>query len=184
MQRHAAIAATALACLTLTACDDDDPTDPGPALPIIWTFDAGLDGWTPGSAGTATGGGSVETEGGEVVLLGWGDPGEPNAWITRTVALPAAAYTIRVHATADCFLVEGGGDTALRIRLTAGNTTTTLLDWTSISEDTYDTRSADLEQYAGQTVTLRVEMDDEATQEEGPDRFETLCIDEISIIGD
>ena len=181
----AAVRAAVVGPLLLGACSDD-PTnpDPGDTLPIVWSFDSGLEGWLPGAAATAANGGGVTIEGGEVILTGWGGPGEPDAWIARTVDLPPDAYTIRVRATADCVTQEGGGDSSLRIRLAAGGTTATLQDWTTIPEDAYATQSADLDEYAGESVTLRLEMDDEGGQEDGPDEFETLCIDEVQIIGD
>ena len=174
-----------VAVLTASACgDDSNPPTGGEELPITWNFDAGLEGWTAGAAAAGDHGGSVTAGAGSVVLRGWGSPGEPDAWITQSLTLPAAAYTIRVRAISDCAEAEAENDTYMRILLTASGSTTVLSDWQTIHEDAYQTQSADLDSFAGQAVTLRIEMDDEGGQEDDLASGETLCIDQVQITGD
>jgi hypothetical protein len=171
--------------LSAAGCgDDSNPPTAGDDLPITWDFDAGLDGWGTGAAAAAGHGGAVTATAGTVVLRGWGAPGEPDAWITQSLTLPAAAYTIRVRAISDCAEAEAENDTYMRILLTASGSTTVLLDWRTIDEDTYQSESADLDAFAGQMVTLRIEMDDEGGQEDDLASGEMLCIDQIQITGD
>lgn len=177
------VLAATLAVLMATGCGDDSPTG-GDDLPITWNFDAGLEGWSTEAAAAAGHGGSVSSSAGTVVLRGWGAPGDPDAWITQSLTLPAAAYTIRVRAISDCAEAEADNDTYMRILLIASGSTTVLSDWQTIDEEAYQTQSADLDQFAGETVTLRIEMDDEGGQEDDLASGEMLCIDQVQITGD
>ena len=177
------VVATAL--IFATGCgDDSDPPTGGNDLPITWNFDAGLEGWSSGAAAAAGHGGSVSSSAGNVVMRAWGAPGEPDAWITQSLTLPSAAYTIRVRAVSDCAEADPENDTYMRILLTASGSTTVLSDWQTINENAYQTQSADLDAFAGETVTLRIEMDDEGGQEDDLASGEMLCIDQIQITGD
>ena len=179
------VLAATLAVLIATGCgDDSDPPTGGDDLPISWDFDAGLEGWNGGAAAAAGHGGSVSSSSGSVVLRGWGAPGEPDAWISQSVTLPAAAYRISARVISDCLEADEDNDTYMRILLTASGSTTVLFGWQTIHENVYQTASGDLESFAGQTVTLRLEMDDEGGQEDDLASGELLCIDQVQITGD
>lgn len=186
MPKHVPYTATmaAIVLIAATGCGDDSSGPTNDTLPITWNFDGGLEGWTGGSATAAGQGGAVSTSNGTVTLQGWGAPGQPDAWISRSVALPDLAYSIRVLAISDCAAAEDENDTSMRILLVDGGDTAVLGEWQTVSEQGYDLRSADLYEFAGQTVTLRIEMDDEGEQEDDLANGELLCIDQIQIIAD
>src|SRR5690606_30563527 len=80
----------------LLACGDDDPAGPGNGggFPMEWSFAGGLEGWQAGTRTTGEGGGSVGVMNGMAVLNGFGEPGDPDAWISRTIQLPAEPMSL------------------------------------------------------------------------------------------
>lgn len=176
--------------LFTVACSDDDPAGPSNDLLFRWTFGSDLEGWSEDSDDSG-GWGSVsmsnadsqndapDDEDGSVKLDGVGDPGEPNAWIHRSVALPADAATMSYFAAGHD---RNGGDANLRVRLVDGSGAShTLADWEEFTGtaagQTWESRSVSIAAYAGQTVTLFFEQDDN-----GPGSHEQIYLDEIKIL--
>ncbi|HSE28888.1 MAG TPA: choice-of-anchor J domain-containing protein [Gemmatimonadales bacterium] len=157
--------AFALAAGVAGACDDDDGTGPGGGVvEMEWTFDADLEGWESGVDGAGGWGTVVQLDdnGGVVKLDGVGDPGEPNAWIFQEITLSSTATTLRFRTSAHN---KAGADAALRVRVEAGGASTTLLDWEVLAgaegQYLWAERSVSVAAYAGQTVTLYFEQDDD-----------------------
>jgi len=181
--RTGALAFFVLALL-LAGCATPPPgTPPHPLL--SWTFDADLDGWETGVAtgeawGTAEWNswcGSDRDEG-CVKLDGTGDPGNPNAWIYRTLKLPPGATTLRALTTAHD---RKGADSLYRVRLVDGSAVEhVLIDWStsSSSENAYHwfPIEAEIAAFAGKTGTLYFEGADN-----GPGSNEQRYYDDIAI---
>lgn len=153
---------------------------------LFWAFDENLEGWEPGATDDDEGWGSAEWRSwcgsdrprGCVKLDGTGGPGQPNAWISRTIELPAGATTLRALTTAHN---RAGADSLYRVRLVDANGVDhVLIDWatSSGSEDQY--RWFDIEAsiaaFAGTTVTLFFEGADN-----GPGTHEQRYYDDIRI---
>jgi hypothetical protein len=90
------------------------------------------------------------------------DPG-PNAWGYRSIALPSGAKTLRYSRSAHD---RGSGTTFNRVRLVdSGSVSHTLQDWEMMStgSDGYDwvVADVDISAYAGQTVTIYLELNDD-----------------------
>lgn len=174
-----ALAAAAL----LSACGAPQTPASGEPL-LLWTFDTDLEDWQPGT--TDDGWGSAEwrswcgseLERGCVKLDGVGGPGSPNAWIYRTLTLPAEATTLRFDTSAHN---RAGADSLYRVRLVDANAAEHVLTpWSesSGSEDTYHwfTLEASIAAFAGTTVTLYFEGADN-----GPGSHEQRYYDDIGI---
>jgi hypothetical protein len=178
-----------LLCIAV-GCNGDDPAGPGNTELFRWSFGSDLEGWQTG-ADDAGGWGDVtvvnadrqddppDEEKGSVKLDGTGDPGEPNAWIHRGIALPAHARTLAYWAAGHN---RNGGDAALRVRLVdGGGTSHTLADWEEFTGSEgvhhWESRSVSIAAYAGQTVTLYFEQDDN-----GPGSHEQIYLDDIRIL--
>lgn len=164
----------------------DDPVEESEVLtlPTEWTFDTGTEGWdlTASSNGSAV----YDPAEGRIVLSGYGVPGEANASISRVVNLPAVGEDvilwIDVFVAADC-LDNGDNDTFLRITAASSEEGTVIIrDWTRIHENIH-AEGGSLEAFAGETVTITIEQDDEGDQQ-SPDDPESACIDRISIFDD
>jgi hypothetical protein len=177
-----------LACaLALVATGCSAPPASGTTIPLaFWTFENDLEGWQPGTTTSDEAWGSAEwrsycgsdRDDGCVKLDGTGDAGGPNAWIERTIALPAGATTLRALTTAHN---RSGADSFYRVRLVdAGGTEHVLVDWatSSGSEDAYDwfAIEASIAAFAGTTVTLFFEGADD-----GPGTHEQRYYDDIGI---
>jgi hypothetical protein len=141
------------------------PVDARPAdaafVGMRFTFDTDLEGWRAASgarmydravldAATGHPGGCVLLDGSDL-----GNPdAEPNAWISRVIAVPREAKTLRFDTRA----VNNG---SLRVRLVeASSQSHTLLDYEVVSGPTWVARSTSLTPYAGKTVTLWFEQND------------------------
>lgn len=193
---HRFLLAGAAALALSTACSDGDgPGGPAPD-PVLfrWTFGDDLEGWTEGTTPSANSWGSValsnadalddpaESDDGSVKLDGTGDPGLPNAWIYHTgLDLPADAGTLAYWAAGHD---RDGGDAALRVVVVdEGGTAHTLADWEEFSGSegvhNWEQRMVSLAAYAGQTVTLFFEQDDN-----GPGTHEQIYLDEIRVLRD
>ena len=182
----------ALALVLAAACGDDDPSAPSNDEVIFrWTFPDDLDGWNPGTdgaGGTAVHSGAdalaspTASEEGSVKLDGVGDPGDPNAWIFRTdVVLPADATTLAWWAAGHN---QDGANANLRVRLVDESATEhTLADWEEFSGSAgtrnWEERTVSVAAFAGQTVALYFEQDDN-----GPGAHEQIYLDEIRILRD
>jgi hypothetical protein len=176
--------------LAAGACGGNDATGPVNDVLLRWTFGSDLEGWS--DATTSSGGwGTVDLsnndsqndapddEDGSVKLDGVGGPGEPNAWIFRSVVLPANAATLSWWAAGHD---RDGGDAELRVRLVDGNGAShTLADWEEFTGSAgthhWELRSAAIAAYAGQTVTLYFEQNDN-----GPGSHEQIYLDEIKVL--
>jgi hypothetical protein len=173
------LAATGL----LVACGaPPTPTSGGPLQ--LWTFDADLEDWLTGT--TDDGWGTADwrswcgsdRERGCVILDGVGGAGSPNAWIYRTLTLPAGATTLRFDTSAHN---RNGADSLYRVRLIDADAAEhVLIPWSESagSEDTYAwfTVEASIAAFAGTTVTLYLEGADN-----GPGIHEQRYYDDIGI---
>lgn len=157
-----------------------------PVRPLVWTFDDDLEGWQARTTVSTEAWGSAQWRefcgsdraDGCVKLDGTGDAGGPNAWIERTVDLPAAATTLRALTTSHN---RAGADSWYRVRLVdAGGTEHVLVDWASSSSSAeayaWFTIEASIAAFAGTTVTLFFEGADD-----GPGSNEQRYYDDISI---
>lgn len=180
------------AALALLACGSETmsgPPDPL-ELPMRWTFGGELDGWTLHQRATGAGGGqaSHDASGARVVLAGYDAPGAADAWMSRKVILPkdvAGELWIDIEGIADCLLSQGH-DSHARITVTTSDGSTSIVeDWRRVNQ--FDTPTViaggSLQQFAGQTVTITIEQDDEGEQE-APDEPESVCVSSIEIFAD
>lgn len=185
--------ASGCALVMATACGDDDgPSDPG-VDPVVyrWVFGDDLEGWEDGTAEVGSWGtvsisnndalpNATDEEDGSVRLDGVGDPGVPNAWIVRTgLSLPADAETLAWWAAGHD---RDGGNATLRVRLVDGAGVSHMIrDWDEFtgSEGTHhwEERTASIAAWAGQTVALWFEQDDN-----GPGSHEQIYLDEIRVL--
>lgn len=174
---------TALVALSVAACGGDDPVGPRDegGFPMEWSFDAGLEGWQAGTRTTGEGGGTVSAINGMAVLSGFGEPGDPDAWISRTTQLPVEPMSLAFDAMSGC----GGrddGDSFLYVTVTSP-------DWLGeplladglIPPGQVTPFLLGLNPYAGMEVTITFQQDDEGGQEDGMDEAESICIDDIVI---
>ena len=172
------------------ACSSTEPAGPEPiTLPIEWRFSDGLGGWTTHARTTGDGNGTATHDAGAglVVLRGQGAPGVADAWLRRQVALPDTDdyLWIDVEVTADC-VTGGDNDTAGRITVTgADGTVTDITDWERVTDYALPGRllGGSLQDFAGETVTITIEQDDEGEQEDDGDD-EALCVAGVEIFLD
>lgn len=174
----------------LPACGSSESDDP--AILLRWTFGDDLEGWSEGSDQSGLGSGFVSTsnadahedapdaEDGSVKLDGTGNPGVPNSWIFRQIAIPAEASTLAWWAAGHD---RDGGNAHLRVRVESAGSSTTLMNWAEYTgrEGVHEWRetTVDIGSFAGETVTLFFEQDDN-----GPGSHEQIYIDDIRIIQD
>lgn len=174
----------------LSACSENGSE--AEAIIHRWTFGDDLEGWNEGTDDSG-GWGDValsnadalpdapDEEDGSVKLDGTGDPGEPNAWIFRTLTLDDEAETLAWWAAGHD---RDGGNANLRVRLVDGSESShTLRDWEEFTgsedENNWEERMVSIAAYAGQNVTLYFEQDDN-----GPGSHEQIYLDEIRILRD
>ena len=129
-----------------------------PPSATVLSFDEGLEGFVTGDAGgdfdSAGWDSDIGNPAGSLVLDGsdLGTPNDsPNSWASRSINIPAGAGALRfdTRATAD-------GDGALRVLINDA----TLIDWEVLAGDSWVPQAANISAYAGQTVTLRFEQND------------------------
>jgi hypothetical protein len=167
----------------LLACGSDDPAGPGGGggFPMEWNFTAGLEGWQAGTRPGGEGGGDVGVMNGMAVLNGFGEPGDPDAWISRTVQLPVEPMSLAFDALSGC----GGrddGDSFLYVTVTSPDWAgEPLLASDQISADQTTPFLLGLNPYAGMEVTITFQQDDEGEQEDGMEEAESICIDDVVI---
>jgi hypothetical protein len=105
------------------------------------------------------------------------DNQEPNAWIFRSVTIPAQATSLDLDVSAHD---RAGANALYRVRLEDGSGSHTLIDWTEKTgvegSLTFSTVHADLSAFAGQTVTLFLEQDGNA-----PGQHEQIYYDDVWI---
>ncbi len=152
----------------LFACSDDssDPTGPAPD-PVLfsWTFEEDLEGWTAETSSidwgqarwTSNDGGIVQMDG-----VGNSDPGA-NGWVSRSIDLPSDATSLRFDTSAHN---RNTGTGFLRVRLVDASAASTVLsDWEVMSTGAegfdWESRELDVSAFAGQTVTLFFEVEDQ-----------------------
>jgi len=154
--------------LAVAGCGDDGGSPAAPKnkdVSTVTTFESGLEGWSTdvtsidwGSAvWSSHNDGCVKLDG-----VGNSDPA-PNAWMQKEVALPANVTELHYKASAHD---RGDGTGFLRVRLKDGNgdfhTLVELEKFESGPEGhEFLPRSASLTAFAGQTVTLYFELEDE-----------------------
>lgn len=145
---------------------------------LRWTFDLDNDGWGEG----VTGNGTVfhlEREGGVLKLAGTDDAvGSPNTWIFKQVALPPTAQSVFLRVSPHD---RAGGTVAWRLRLVdAAGASHTLHDWEVLTGaegvHLWADRTLSLAAWAGTSVTLYVEQDDDGQHE-----HEHFYVSEIEI---
>jgi hypothetical protein len=106
-----------------------------------------------------------------------GDNQEPNAWIERSVTIPASATMLDLDVSAHD---RDGANALYRVRLVDGSGSHTLIDWTEKSgiegSLTFSTVHASVSAWAGQTVTLFLEQDANA-----PGAHEQIYYDNVWI---
>ncbi|GEM_PF-6819710 len=158
------------------------------AQKLSFTFDSDLDGWSRGSVGPK-GSANWGTEywlhrhGGSVQLDGAGNPNAPNAWIFHTFSLPANTTTLSFDVSAHDRI---GADTRFIVRvIEAGNGTTLvneILHHTGPDGDlSFVTQSVDISRWAGKTVTIYFEQNDNGINGEFPGGDEQVHLDNIRI---
>ncbi len=162
------------------------------ASPLTYTFDTDLDTWTPGVAGPkgSKNWGTVyqlDRAGGIVQLDGTGRPGAPNAWIKKTITLPADAGTLSFDVSAHD---TGVSDSHFTVRLVDGETSTALVDEIVTGMESglsFRTQSVDISAWAGKAVTLFFEEDDNGLPGKHGPTFpggdEQILLDNIRIVG-
>jgi hypothetical protein len=149
--------------------------------PLFFDFVAGFQGWAPANAGGSLDSAvHLDRDTGVIKLDGVDDPDnvEPNAWISRSVTLPAGATTLQLDVSAHD---RDGANALYRVRLTdGGGGSHTLIDWTAKSgiegDLTFSTVTAPIGAFAGQTVTLFLEQDGNA-----PGAHEQIYYDNVWI---
>lgn len=152
-----------LAMVFVAGCGDDPVAPKGAAF--TFDFADGFDDWEPGTTSTNGWGSATwsDRKGGIVHLDGTGGPGEPNSWISRELTLPG-------NATELAYDVAGHdrrfGDSGFRVRIEEGGVSTTVRDWEVVvgSDDgdfDWHPHTDDISAFAGKTVTLFLEQDDD-----------------------
>jgi hypothetical protein len=149
--------------------------------PLFFDFVTGFQGWQPADAGGSFDSAvHLERDTGVVKLDGTDSPDDvqPNAWIFRTVTIPAAATTLQLDVSAHD---RDGANALYRVRLTdGGGASHTLIDWTEKSgiegDLTFSTVTTGIGAFAGQTVTLFLEQDGNA-----PGAHEQIYYDNVWI---
>jgi hypothetical protein len=145
---------------TWCGCDGDDE--------LFFDFADDFQGWTGavGSSGSLNSVRHLDRDDGVIKLDGVDNPDnmEPNAWIFRSVDLPANATTLEIEVSAHD---RDGANALYRVRLEDGNGGShTLIDWTEKSgvegSLTFSTETVSIAAFAGQTVTLFLEQDGNA----------------------
>jgi hypothetical protein len=151
---------------------------------LKWDFENGsFGGWTKGVAGAqgAANWGKVkikEHDGDHFVELdGTGGTGKPNSWIKQAIEIPEAATTLIFDYSAHDV---AGANAALKVRIVSDGSSTTLFSViASQASDSYDwqTKSLDISRWAGKTVTIYFEQNDN-----GPGQHEQIVLDNIEIV--
>jgi hypothetical protein len=156
---------------------------------LVFPFDDDLEGWTgdvvasPGARnwGTVY---WLPKHGGTVQLDGTGGPGQPNAWISRSILLPSNAEVLRFDASAHD---ATGADTRLIVRLVDEGVSTTLADEVLVHRGpagtlSFTTQLLDISAWAGSWVTIFFEQDDNGIDGAFPGGDEQLHLDNIRIV--
>jgi hypothetical protein len=163
------------------------------AEPVKWTFDADVQGWTKGLAGVkgTDNWGTVHQlprDGGIVQLDGTGGPGQPNAWISKSILLPGGARTLDFDVSAHDTAVS---DSHFTVRLQDATSDNVLVDETVVGAEgqlTFRTETVDISRWAGRTVTLVFEQDDNGVVVDGnrelPGGDEQILLDNIRIVSE
>ena len=165
MRRLTILSVSLIALIAACSSDDSNPAGPGPTSTVLVSsaFDSDLDGWSAGSHATNFGTVTwLDRRGGIVKLDGVGFDGDPNAWISKEIALPANAKTLRTSTSAHD---RGDGEVSLRVRVVdASQTSHTILDWDAMETGDegfeFFPQSFDISAFAGQTVTVFFEIGD------------------------
>jgi hypothetical protein len=159
------------------------------AQQLSFTFDADLEGWSRGTAGPegAANWGTVhwlDRNDGLVKLDGTGSPARENAWLYRTFNLPTDIRTLQFDVSAHDRL---DSDTSFRVRIVANGRSQTVLD-TRLSHSgpegdlSFATQDVDIAAYAGKTVTIYFEQNDNGLEGAFPGGDEEVYLDNIRLI--
>lgn len=179
------VEATAPLPVTITA---------GPAATpnvLEYSFSTGTaEGWAGGATCLAQNQidwGQVNFQEDMVVLDGRGpieNQGQPNAWISKVIALPANATTLQFDVSAHVF---NGADARLRVRILDGGQSFFPFDQVitgSAPVRVFTTRSANIAPWAGKTVRVFFEQDDNGfAGGVFPGSHEQIWLDNIRFLG-
>lgn len=133
---------------------------------LFWTFSADAEGWEVGTKPNPSvsdkarwnrhgnPGGSLFMDGSD--FRQQETPEEPNSWFSAEVDLPSNAKYLRFQTRAS----DPEHDGALRVRVKDEDGWDTVMDWRVLSGEEWVTREVDIGNWAGQSVTLRFEQDD------------------------
>ncbi len=154
---------------------------------LEFTFVTDLDGWTPGVAGPVGqanwGTADHSNKGPGVVKLdGAGEPTAPNSWISRTITLPPNATSLAFDVSAQDAL---DADSELRVRLVEGvNSHNLLIEIVAGVEGslTFAPRTLDISPWAGRTVTIFFEQNDNGLRGQFPGSRGQLYLDNVRIL--
>lgn len=170
-----------------------------PAEKLAWTFDSGLDGWSGGHVGrkgSTSDWGTVgwsAVHGGSIKLDGEGrrdTQGHVNAWISKEIQVPSGPWTLTFQVSAQKAVGADADLVVYVVDLAGGQTTLPLqLDEIVVGRPdryVFTQRSIDLSPWAGQTIRVFIEQNDNGfLNSEGVREFhghhEELFIDNVRI---
>ncbi len=158
--------------------------------PLEFGFDTDLEGWTRGVAGRKGRDDNWGTvyqlprNGGIVQLDGTGRRGRPNAWISKSIALPSDARTLDFDVSAHDTAVS---DSHLTVRIQDDSSDNVIVDEIvsgAAHRLTFRTERVDIARWAGMTVTVVFEQDDNGVGGVFPGGDEQILLDNIRIASD
>jgi hypothetical protein len=156
---------------------------------LSFKFDSDLEGWSRGTAGSvgASNWGTVHwlsRDGGLVKLDGTGSPTRENAWLFKTFTLPADIQTLQFDVSAHDRL---DSDTSFRVRIVVNGRSHTVVDTRLVhtgpeGDLSFGTQDVDIAPYAGETVTIYFEQNDNGLEGAFPGGDEEVYLDNIRLI--
>lgn len=152
-----------------------------------FTFDNGFDTWAHGTVGSRSAhpndwglAAHLSDFGGVVQLDGRGTPSRPNAWISRSFDLPATTTSLSFRVSPEVF---AGTSSIVEARIVVDGVSHSLLDErlsNTHSGPSFRTVRASLSPWAGQHVTIYIEMNDNTPA--GTQGFDKeIYIDDVEI---
>ncbi|HEY2888306.1 MAG TPA: hypothetical protein VGJ17_06800 [Candidatus Limnocylindrales bacterium] len=156
---------------------------------LVFPFDTDLEGWTRGTIGPK---GSADwgtvywlpQHGGTVQLDGTGDPVERNAWISHVFVLPRDTTTLSFDVSAHD---RHGADASFKVRIIDGAVSTAIVNEivTHLGREgdlSFQTQTVDISAWAGRTVTIVFEQNDNGIHGTFPGGDEQVHLDNIRIL--
>lgn len=155
-------------------------------IPLFTFDDTSIDGWTRGVSGPVDSDnwGTVvwlPQNGGVVKLDGTGNPGAPNAWISKQIRVPTNATTLRFDASGHD---RADADALLTVRVVDGTGSHTVFNQVIVGVDhtlDFHTYQVNVSAWRGQMVTLFFEQNDNGIQGIFPGGDEQIYLDNITI---